>query len=140
MNELIINGKDAFLEYGIKMGEGFLDVIFSPAPIKDFVENKSRLTDGKRVIYNNPKVDERDVTLTFNLEGDSPEDYLVKYKKFKEELSKGLIIIEVPVLGETYRLTYGKSVTFAMNTERTFSKISCKFNEPNPANRQAEKV
>ncbi|WP_042369768.1 hypothetical protein [Bacteroides neonati] len=133
MNELIINGKDAFLEYGIKMGEGFLDAIFSPAPIKDFVENKSRLTGGKQVIYNNPKVDERDITLTFNLEGDSPGDYLVKCKKFKEELSKGLIIIEVPVLGETYRLTYGKSVTFAMNTERTFSKISCKFNEPNPS-------
>lgn len=135
MSELIINGKDALTEFGVRMGDGFLDAIFAPVPTKAFIENKSRLQDGKQVIYNNPKADERDVTITFNLEGSTPEDYFRKYKKFKEELSKGLIAIEVPVLAETYRLTYQKSTTFAMNIERTFAKISVKFNEPNPADR-----
>ena len=135
MSELIINGKDALTEFGACMGDGFLDAIFAPVPTKAFIENKSRLKNGKQVIHNDPKVDERDVTLTFNLEGSTPEDYLRKYKKFKEELSKGLIAIEVPVLAETYRLTYQKSTTFAMNIERTFAKISVKFNEPNPADR-----
>lgn len=135
MSELIINGKDALTEFGVRMGDNFLDAIFAPIPTKAFIENKSRLKDGKQVIHNDPKVDERDVTLTFNLEGSTPEDYLRKYKKFKEELSKGLIAIEVPVLAETYRLTYQKSTTFAMNIERTFAKISVKFNEPNPADR-----
>lgn len=135
MNELIINGKDALTEFGVRMGDGFLDAIYSPSPLKVFIENKSRLQDGKQVIYNNPRSDERDVTLTFNLEGSSADDYLEKYKKFKVELSKGLIAIGVPVLGENYQLTYQKSATFAMNIERTFAKISCKFNEPNPADR-----
>lgn len=135
MSELIINGKDALTEFGVRMGDNFLDAIFAPVPTKAFIENKSRLQDGKQIIYNNPKADERDVTITFNLEGSTPEDYLRKYKKFKEELSKGLIAIEVPVLAETYRLTYQKSTTFAMNIERTFAKISVKFNEPNPADR-----
>lgn len=135
MSELIINGKDGLMEFGVRMGDNFLDAIFAPSPTKAFIENKSRLQDGKRVIYNNPKADERDVTLTFNLEGSTPEDYLRKYKKFKEELSKGLIAIEVPVLAETYRLTYQKSTTFAMNIERTFAKISVRFNESNPSER-----
>lgn len=135
MSELIINGKDALTEFGVQMGDSFLDAIFAPVPTKAFIENKSRLQHGKQVIHSNPKADERDVTLTFNLEGDSPEDYLVKYKNFKVELSKGLVIIEVPALGETYRLTYQKSITFAMDRERSFSKISCKFNEANPSDR-----
>lgn len=135
MSELTINGKDALTEFGVCMGDGFLDAIFVPVPTKAFIENKSRLQDGKQVIYNSPKADERDVTLTFNLEGLSPEDYLERCKKFKVELSKGLVVIDVPVLGETYRLTYQKSNTFAMNTCRTFAKISVKFNEPNPKNR-----
>lgn len=140
MSELVINGKDAFTEYGARMGDNFLDAIFAPVPIKAFIENKSRLENGKQVIYNAPKADERDVTLTFNVEGSTPEEYLQKYKRFKEELLKGLITVEVPALAEIYRLTYQKSVTFAMNTERTFSKVSVKFNEPNPANREAERI
>lgn len=135
MSELTINGKDALAEFGVQMGDDFLDAIFAPAPTKAFIENKSRLQDGKQVIYNNPKADERDVTLTFNLEGSSQEDYLSKYKKFKVELSKGLVVISVHALRETYRLTYQKSITFAMNVERTFAKISCKFNEANPSDR-----
>ena len=37
---------------------------------------------------------------------------------------------------EVYHLIYtGKSVTYAQSLDRTFGKISAKFNEPNPANR-----
>lgn len=136
MSELYINGKDALTEFGVRMGEGFLDAIYSPFHLKEFIENKSRLEDGKSVIYSNPKIDERDVTLTFNLEGISQTEYRNKYRAFKTELEKGKIEIKVPELGEEiYRLTYQKSVNFAMNTSRTFSKISCKFNEPNPSTR-----
>ncbi|WP_071146673.1 hypothetical protein [Bacteroides ihuae] len=136
MADLIINNKDALQTWGVKIGEGFIDAIFAPSPLKEFIENKSRLENGKRVTYNNPKVDERDVTLVFNLEGISQADYLLKYKAFKAELEKGRIEIKVPVLGEEiYRLTYQKSTSFAMNTLRTFSKLSVKFQEANPADR-----
>lgn len=136
MADLIINGFDAYRQWGIRMGDGFLDAIFAPEPMKEFIENKSRLQHGKQVLYNNPKVDERDVTLVFTLEGSSPDDYLVKYSAFKTELQKGKVEIKVPVLGDqVYRLTYLRSASFGLNIPRTFSKISIKFNEPNPANR-----
>lgn len=136
MADLLINGKDALQVWGVRMGDGFLDAIYSPSPLKEFIANKSRLENGKRVIHGNPKIDERDVTLTFNVEGASQTDYLTKYKAFKTELEKGKVEIRVPELGEEiYRLTYQKSVTFAMNASRTFSKISCKFNESNPSDR-----
>lgn len=136
MADLIINGFDAYSQWGIRMGDGFLDAIFAPEPMKEFIENKSRLQHGKQVLYNNPKVDERDVTLVFTLEGSSPSDYLSKYSAFKTELQKGKVEIKVPVLGEQiYRLTYLRSVSFGLNISRTFSKISIKFNEPNPTDR-----
>ena len=134
MADLIINGFDAFLQWGIRMGDGFLDAIFAPEPLKEFIENKSRLNNGKQVVYNNPKIDERDVTLVFTLEGETPDDYLSKYSAFKTELQKGKIEIKVPALGnQVYRLTYLRSASCELNTPRTFSKISVKFNEPNPS-------
>lgn len=112
MADLIINGFDAFLQWGIRMGDGFLDAIFAPEPLKEFIENKSRLNNGKQVVYNNPKIDERDVTLVFTLEGRSPDDYLSKYAAFKVELQKGKMEIIVPALGnQVYRLTYLRSAS-----------------------------
>ncbi|WP_330940868.1 hypothetical protein [Bacteroides sp. MSB163] len=137
MTDLLINEKDAFATWGVRMGEGFLDVIGASAPMKDFIENKSRLEHGKRVIINDPKVDEREITLSFTIEGSSQSDYQSKKKAFFDELYKGKVDIQVPANGsEIYRLIYtGKSVTYAQSLDRTFGKISSKFSEPNPVNR-----
>ena len=134
MVDLIINGFDALRQWGVRMGDGFIDALFAPEPLKEFIENKSRLLNGKQVLYNDPKIDERDVTLVFTLEGASPDDYLSKYTSFKTELQKGKVEIRVPALGnEVYRFTYLRSASFGLNISRTFSKISVKFNEPNPS-------
>ena len=85
MDELLINGENAYTTWGVRMGEGFLDVIGASAPMKDFIENKSRLEHGKRVIINNPKVDEREITLSFTIEGNSQSDYQSKKKAFFED-------------------------------------------------------
>ena len=134
MNELLINNKDAYALWGVRMGEGFLDVIGAAVPMKDFIENKSRLEHGKRVIISNPKVDEREITLSFTIEGNSQSDYQAKKKAF---LYKGVVDIKIPAnSSEVYHLIYtGKSVTYAQSLDRTFGKISSKFSEPNPANR-----
>lgn len=135
-NELIINGKDAFETWGINMGDGFLESLYSPAPMKGIIENKSRLEHGKRVIFNNPKKDERELTLVFTLMGDSQKDYIDKYKAFVAEISAGDVAIKVPTLGEeVYHVYYLRSTTFAWNIDRTFSKIALKVCEPNPCNR-----
>ena len=135
MADLLINGKDAYTFWGVRMGEGFLDVIGASAPTKDFIENKSRLEHGKRVIINDPKVDEREITLSFTIEGSSQSDYQSKRKAFFDELYKGKVDIQVPAnSNDIYHLIYlGKSITYAQSLDRTFGKISSKFCEPNPA-------
>lgn len=136
-NELLINGKDAYATWGVRMGDGFLDVIGASSPMKEFIENKSRLEHGKRVIINDPKLDERDITITFTIEAKSKSDYKAKKKSFYEELYKGKVAIQIPDNSdEVYHLTYtGKNVSYAQSLDRTFGKISAKFNEPNPSNR-----
>lgn len=119
------------------MGDNFLDSIGASASMKDFIENKSRLEHGKRVIINNPKVDEREMALSFTIEGSSQSDYQSKKKAFFDELYKGKVDIQVPAnSSEIYHLIYlGKSITYAQSSDRTFCKCSMKFCEPNPANR-----
>lgn len=137
MVELLINNKNAYTTWGVRMGDKFLDTIGASSPMKEFIENKSRLEHGKRVIVNNPKLDERDITLSFTIEGNSQSDYQAKKKAFFDELYKGTVDIQVPAnSSEIYHLIYlGKSITYAQSLDRTFGKISMKFNEPNPDNR-----
>ena len=137
MSDLLINTQDAYTTGGVRMGEGFLDVLGASSPMKEFIENKSRLEHGKRVIINDPKIDEREITLSFTIEGNSQSDYQAKKKAFFEELYKGVVDIQVPAnSNEIYHLIYlGKSVAYAQSLDQTFGKISAKFNEPNPANR-----
>lgn len=135
--DLFINGKDAWSTWGIRMGDSFLDSIDGFNEMKDYIENESRLEHGKRVITDNAKVDSREITLQFTIEGSSESDYRSKKKAFQTELEKGAVNIKVPVLGnEVYKLIYlGKSVSYGLSLDRCFGKISSKFEEPNPMNR-----
>lgn len=135
MSDLLINTQDAYTTWGVRMGEGFLDVLGASSPMKEFIENKSRLEHGKRVIINDPKIDEREITLSFTIEGNSQSDYQAKKIAFFEELYKGVVDIQVPAnSNEIYHLIYlGKSVAYAQSLDQTFGKISAKFNEPNPS-------
>lgn len=135
--ELYINGKDAWFEWGVNMGEGFLDALDAFVPMKDYIENESRLEHGKRILVSAPRLASRDVTLHFTIKGNDENDYRGKRKAFEDELRKGWVEIEVPALGyDVYRLVYlGKSVSYAMNLTRNFCTVSAKFEEPNPTDR-----
>ena len=135
--DLFINGKDALETWGARMGNGFLDAIDGFNEMKDYIENESRLEHGKRVITDNAKVDSREITLQFTIEGSSESDYRSKKKAFQTEMEKGAVNIKVPVLGnEVYKLVYlGKSVSYGLSLDRCFGKISSKFGEPNPMDR-----
>lgn len=135
--DLIINGKDAWTEWGVNMGEGFIDAIDAFAPMKDYIENDSRLEHGKRVLISNPRVASRELTLHFTIKGNNEADYRAKRRAFEAELQKVKIDVKVPVLGEeVYHLIYlGKSVSYALSRSRVFSTMSSKFEEPNPTNR-----
>ena len=135
--ELFINNKDAWETWGVNMDDGFLDALDAPLQMKDYIENESRLEHGKRVITDNAKVDSREITLQFTIEGSSESDYRAKKKAFQTELGKGAVNIKIPALGsEVYKLVYlGKSISYGLSLDRCFGKVSSKFCEPNPMDR-----
>lgn len=137
IGDLIINGKDAFATWGVRMGEGFLDAIDGFNEMKDYIENESRMEHGKRMITDNARIASREIALQFTIEGSSESDYRAKKKAFQSEMEKGTVIIKVPTLGnEFYKLVYlGKSLSYGMNLDRCFGKVSSKFCEPNPTDR-----
>lgn len=138
IGDLFINGKDAYQEWGISMGEGFLNVLEEPAPLKEYVTNSSRLEHGVQYSKTVPKTDERSLVLNFIIDGVNSNDFIAKRKNFYSILYNGDIDICVPVNGESiYHLKYtGKSVTYSQNIERTSCKIAVKFQEPNVMNRR----
>lgn len=135
--ELYINGADAWVSWGVRMGDGFLDEIDGFAPMKDYISNESRLENGKRVLTSVMKVASRSVTLHFLICGDSEEDYRTKRKAFETELRKGAVAINAPKLGDdVYNLVYtGKSISYGLTTGRCTGEFSAKFDEPDPTNR-----
>ena len=133
--DLFINGKDAWVTWGVNMGEDFLEALLTPSPMKAYIENKSRLENGKQVDTTNAKVDERDVQVTITLEGSTQTEYLSRYESFVTELYKGPILMKVPTLRKIYKLTYDSSPTKMGNYGLCFGKFTLKFNEPNPTDR-----
>ena len=134
--DLYINEKDAWTTWGVSMGVGFLENLLTPPPLKEFVENKSRLQPGKEVIHNSPMWDERDLNLSIRIEGTTQEEYLQRYAAFTSEFQKGLLVFRVPVIKSTYKLTYKGASKLSLNIGRTFSEITFKFNEPDPSDRK----
>ena len=48
--EFYINGKDCHTTWGISMDTSSLSALMTPSPLKEFIENKSRLEHSKRVL------------------------------------------------------------------------------------------
>ena len=136
--DLFINNQDAYAAWGVNMGNGFIDALDAPLPMKEYIENESRATHGKQVITANARVDSREVTLEFTLAGTSEQDYRAKKNAFCAELQKGALDIRVPALGtQTYHLVYtGKSAGYGLSLDRCFGRLSAKFAEPDPADRE----
>lgn len=135
--ELYINGKDAWVTWGVNMGDGFLDALDAPLQMKEYIENESRLEHGKRMITANAKVDSREITLGFTIMGTSESDYRTKRKAFLSELQAGAFTVKVPILGaDVYKLVYtGRSISYGLSADRTFGHFTMKATEPNPADR-----
>lgn len=135
LGDLYINSQDAWGQWKVAMGNGFIENLLTPAGIKDFIENESRLENGKRVITTNPKVASRDVTLTFNIHGDSTTEYLSNYAAFVAILQAGVVKIRVSAINKTFNLIYKKSSSFNIGRARMDSSLAVKFEEPDPTNR-----
>jgi len=135
-SDLLINGSDAYETYGIRMGDDFIDSLNAFPTMKAYVENTSRLENGKRVVVSDPKVSEGSVSLIFILEGKTQADFKAKKAAFKAALEKGYVTIQVPKdSDDVYHLIYKKGTSYAQNPQRTFCKVACTFDEPSPKDR-----
>lgn len=134
--QLLINGKDAYTEYGIFMDDTALSTLMTPAPNKEFISNKYRSKDGKSVIRHNPRLDEREITVSINMSAKTPDEFLANYGKFCEEvLATGQVTIHTSFQPTVwYRCVYLSCTQFS-EFMRELAKFSLKLNEPDPTDR-----
>lgn len=133
--ELYINGKDAYTTWGISMDDTALSTLMTPTPNKEFIENKSRLQDGKQVVSVNPKADERSLTLQINLTAKDEAQFFARYVLFCKELEIGVLNIRTKYQPDiTYKTIYLSCSQFSQFM-RGIGKFSLKLNEPNPKDR-----
>ena len=82
MADLLINGQDAFVKYGVRMGDNFLNALGAPAPMKAYIENDSRAKNGKQVLTGSAKIASRQLSLEFTIEGATQSDFTAKKRSF----------------------------------------------------------
>ena len=112
--------------------------LLAPAPVKEVIQNDDPKKNGVQVLPTNPLImNEREVTLTFLIQGTSDSDFLAKYTSFVQMLMSGIITLYVPDLNNYYRLLYSSSTQFE-NWRLNACKLAVKFREPDPTNRGAE--
>lgn len=132
-----INDKDIFAMWGAVLAKGAHEALLRPAPNKSLIQNKSRLEHGKSIIAKpeTSKTDERDVSFSIWICGNSQEDYLKKYKSFIEEITSGLILLYVPILNMTFKLTYLNCSNYGDYGLKK-GKLTLKMNEANTKDRE----
>lgn len=133
--DLFINGKDAYVEWGISMDDTSLSALMTPAPNKELIENKSRTEHGKSVITADSKLDERTLTLQINLTASDQAQFFARYQSFCKELATGVLNLKTKYQSAVvYRTIYLSCSQFSQFMQ-SIGKFSLKLNEPNPNDR-----
>jgi hypothetical protein len=133
--DLYINGQDAYETWGVSLSDTGLAALMTYPPMKDYIESKSRLSHGKKIVNADPKVDERSVTLICNITAANQTEYLKRYTAFGEELAKGEIQIVTRFQPNvTYKMYYVSCSQFTQLIDG-IANISLKLDEPNPMDR-----
>lgn len=139
IGEFYINGKDAQKAWGVIVRETSLTALIEPEPLKDPVENKSATEHGKRIrTGDEPKVDERTVSLFIQVKAASRTDLIAKISSLKKELKKQKVELVTKYEPDTvYRCTY-QSCKQTRSLFKTLATFNLQLNEPNPNNRGIE--
>ena len=79
-------------EFGVTLIRGWREALLTPAPVKSYVSNDSRLEHGISMVATADcaKVNQREIDLPMFLEGETEDDYLDKLEKttLREKLKK----------------------------------------------------
>lgn len=142
IGEMIINGKDAYINWGVYMDETCVSVLMTPASNKDYIYNESPLINGKKLAIENEdiKVDSRDLTLNLNFSAAIKESFFDRYNSFCQNiLAHGKMNIETKYIpGVVFKCMYVSCQQFQ---EWMFglAKYELKLIEPNPVDRNKQK-
>lgn len=136
--ELFINGKDAYTEYGMSLEDGAISALLTPPSLKEFVENESRIENGKKIIVSYPVYDARDVSLAFHIVAPTKEAFFAKYQALCAVLQKGIVKIKTKYQADTvYKFVYNSCTQFSQYSFG-IAKFTLKLTEANPADRTGE--
>lgn len=143
--ELFINGKDAYITFGIFLGserKRKLDnqsALLTPPPAKKHTTVAYRERGGEEVDVSEVRFEARDLSLRFAMLASNEQDFLSKYQAFVDVLKSGMIDLRVSALGKTYKLYYLScpNAGLVLKTRlRTTGRIAAlwtvKFREPRP--------
>lgn len=134
MEEVRLNGFDAFEEYGVSFPPSAINAIMTPASLKEFVTNESRDEDGSRVIFHNPRQAQRELTIEMHLHASSLRELIQRYKQLIRIFESGMFTIELERNpGDIYHFIYESCNSFSMGEK--LAKFVLKLIEPNPTNR-----
>lgn len=133
-NDVLINNVP-IKRYGAVACRGFYEALLTPPSVKPYITNSSRLENGTRVVATEAmaKVESRQLSLSFFIEGEDTDDYLAKYARFMQAISAGEIELKVERLNRVYKLVYTSSSQYGDYGVKR-GKFVLKFTEHNPAN------
>jgi len=127
--ELFINGKDAWLNWKVRLIENSYENLLKPPPMKEYSSNKFRSQPGKQVFILNPRIDERQVIVMFGITCNTRSEYLNTYEAFISEINDGVVEMNVVPINKTYKLYIEDYQSLSMGTSICAGKLSVRFNE-----------
>lgn len=132
---LTINGINAKVTWGIVLQDVSVSALLTPAPLKEPISNKSRIKDGKKVIYDvTPKRDEREISLQLTMYASSQNALLTQYANFCQVLYGQKLEIQTAFSSDIYRCTYISCSQYS-SFHMGIAKFILRLNEPNTNNR-----
>lgn len=135
MVDLIINNKNARMEWGIVTTGQTLSALLAIPPMKERPSFNSRLEDGTRRDNSNPRIAERSITLEIQMTAKTVGEFYNRYELFCKELSKGEVTIfttDRPWV--VYHMQYDSCSQYTQFI-REYAILSLKLTEPDPTNR-----
>lgn len=124
-------------EFGVTLIRGWREALLTPAPVKSYVNNDSRLEHGISMVATADcaKVNQREVDLPMFLEGETEDDYLDKLEKLFNKIAySGEICMKVPVLKRVFKFVYSQCAKFGDYGLKK-GNFTLKLVEPNPKDR-----
>lgn len=139
---MFFNDKDAYLTWGVTLGDNALNELIMPPPVKDWITNKNSRDPGAQVyIGQSATVDERTFVMNFHIFKIATSPSLTaQLDEFLDELQWRMVTLVFRNTGEewqkkVYRLMYLSSQSYKTGPSQSSAKLAVKFLEPDPTNR-----